>query len=35
MHAHPLFAWLKQHTPTAGTGLQQGEDVRWNFVSVF
>ncbi|KAI7839624.1 hypothetical protein COHA_006624 [Chlorella ohadii] len=29
--AHPLFAWLKQHTPGDQTGFAAGEDIRWNF----
>jgi glutathione peroxidase len=29
--AHPLFSWLKQHTPGDETGFAAGEDIRWNF----
>ena len=32
--AHPLFAWLKQHTPGDQTGFAAGEDIRWNFEKV-
>jgi glutathione peroxidase len=27
---HPIFAWLKQHTPPE-PGHQEGEDIAWNF----
>ena len=29
--AHPLFAWLKAHTPAAQGAAATGADIRWNF----